>query len=401
MIKHSGISFGFGKAIGTTANWRERNQRISVPDKSGYVLHVSFLPSVSDIVRIAALPGISFCVIPLCSPYSHLGASTWFNDIPTIAVDIPWTLPSNTTVLADFDTGELFIAETDTDVEALSAIYLNTMSNPEFAYTSFKQPFESNISVQILAEVSSANDAMRALSEGADGLGVVNADRLFNSDAINRHQPNELVQVVKANPRVLPLPVRFFDPEQTEIDLHLTSNVPQESLGYRGIRILEIDDTWYRKFITGIEYLELKDIVIVLPMVTTIDEILRMRERLFPEWEHIGITVETPAAALQIKQLLEISDYVQIGLNDLTQYTMAWDRNVPSQERLPYDRIIEPVADLIAGVAAACTSERVPFTLGMDLRPTKSLAAQVLKLGVTSISCATSLVRPWKQAIGN
>jgi hypothetical protein len=75
---------------------------------------------------------------------------------------------------------------------------------------------------------------------------------------------------------------------------------------------------------------------------------------------------------------------------------MAWDRDVPNQERLPADRIVEPVADLITSVATACEAARVPYTLGMDLRPSERLACQLMRLGITSISCATSLIKPWK-----
>jgi phosphotransferase system enzyme I (PtsI) len=134
-------------------------------------------------------------------------------------------------------------------------------------------------------------------------------------------------------------------------------------------------------------------------MVTSASEVRRIRRKLGSRYNHIGITAETPAAALRIEELLEVAEFVEIGLNDMTQYTMAWDRDIPNEERLPSDRIVEPVADLVASVAKACAAGGVPYTLGIDLRPTESLAAQVISLGIESISCAPSLVKPWKHAI--
>lgn len=177
--------------------------------------------------------------------------------------------------------------------------------------------------------------------------------------------------------------------------------MPHRKLGYRGTRILEVDDTWFQRFVAGLEMLDLEQIVVVLPMVTLVSEVQRIRRRLAPKWDRLGVTVETPAAALRIDGLLEVSDFIEIGLNDLTQYTMAWDRDVPNRERLPADRIVEPVADIIASVAAASTAAGVPHALGMDLRPSENLASQILGLGITSISCAPSLIRPWKNAIAS
>jgi phosphotransferase system enzyme I (PtsI) len=209
-----------------------------------------------------------------------------------------------------------------------------------------------------------------------------------------------LIRLVRAEPGCLPLLVRFFDQDRAPPKNLGGPAFSENYLGYRGVRLLEVDDTVFEQFADVIETLDLRqEIVVILPMVTSASEVRRARQLFGGRWSGVGATVETPAAALRIQDLLDVSDFVQIGLNDLTQYTMAWDRDVPNFERLPADRIVEPVEDLIASIVDACVRANVPYTLGLDLKPTPRLAAQIRRIGVTSISCGPQLVKPWKHAL--
>ena len=131
-------------------------------------------------------------------------------------------------------------------------------------------------------------------------------------------------------------------------------------------------------------------------MVSGVAEVKRFRALIQDTNATMGITVETPAAALQIVPLLDEVDFVEIGLNDLTQYTLAWDRDVPHLERLPTRRIAEPVQELIQKVTESCTRAAVTYTLGLDLKPSPDLAKLLLSMGVRSISCAPQLVPRWR-----
>lgn len=401
MIQILGTSFGYGVQVGTTYILRERALFDSSPDMQDSAVVLPFLPSADEFTRMASGSGVEFFIIPLCSSYSHLAASIWANGVPVVAIEQPQELPEGAYVLADFEEGLLLVAEEISEAEELRVRALETQVTRKSQTTGLMTRDRSRASVAILAEASSAEDILQALVDGADGIGVVKSEQLFPGASSDNSEVEALIRVVKANPHVLPLKVRFFDsyPKETDEDALGRFDVPDGYLGYRGVRILEVDITWLQRFQARLKMLDLEQIIVILPMVTLLSEVQQIRERLDRRWNRIGITVETPAAALRIEELLDVSDFIEIGLNDLTQYTMAWDRDIPHQERLPTDHIVDPVADLIATVAAACNAAEVPYTLGMDLRPSTRLAAQIMQLGVTSISCVPPLVKPWRDAI--
>ena len=250
-------------------------------------------------------------------------------DMPTMAVEKPWHLINGLSVLADFDNGQLLVAESESEDKELRKRAQKSATVRPKSTVNLETLRDSRSAIAVLAEVASANDVLRAQVDGADGLGVVTADQLFHEESRDSSETKALIRVVKSNPQVFPLLVRFFDSDQDSKDDRKRIYGPYKKLGYRGVRILEVDDTWFQRFVSGLEMLDIEQIVVVLPMVTLASEVQRIRRRLAPKWDRLGVTVETPAAALRINELLEVSDFIEIGLNDLTQYTMAWDRDVP------------------------------------------------------------------------
>lgn len=398
MIRLQAISFGFGELVGIVKVLGEGPLFSPLDGNDGCALALPFLPNEADFIVATKSPGVEFLIVPLCSSYSHFAATIWSGAIPTMAIQQTWKLQNGMSVLADFDNGVLIVAESEAEAGTLRKKANEAAAARQTSASGFRQFSASRSPVAVLGEASSAGALHRALADGADGLGVIKAEQLFRDLNGDGSGSAELIRAVKTNRQLCPLLVRFFDPDDESGEYQEGVHLPERYLGYRGVRILEVDDTWFQRFVAGLEMLDLDQIVIVLPMVTSVTEVRRFRGRFGPKWNQLGITVETPAAALRIEELLEVSDFVEIGVNDLTQYTMAWDRDVPNQERLPTDRIVEPVADLIARVAAACSAGGVPYTLGIDLRPNEVLAGQIIKLGITSISCVPPLVKHWKYA---
>ena len=397
MIRLQALSFGFGIRIGRVHLLDECDYTCPTITSATIVPTFQFLPNIEEFDRSALAPKVAFCIVPLCSPYSHLAAHFWATDVPTITVDMSHQLVDGQVVLADFEKGLLLVAESESETANLYHM------SEEYAKSNQQQPESMNsdnlnLGVSVLAEVASSDGIRHALNSGADGLGVMRVEDLFSGMSEQNQRVDSLIHEVKSAPQLLPLLIRFFDTNQFQTN-DKRSNIPDPNLGYRGTRILEVNDSRLHQFINVLESLDLEDIIVILPMVTSASEVEKFKKLLPSKWNRVGVTVETPAAALVIDELLEVADYIQIGLNDLTQYTMAWDRNVPNKERLPWHNIAKPVGDLISYVASSCNSAGVRYTLGMDLRPSIDLANQVRSLNINSISCAPSLVKRWKDTL--
>src|SRR4029453_6021108 len=140
---------------------------------------------------------------------------------------------------------------------------------------------------------------------------------------------------------------------------------------------------------------------VMFPMVSTVDELLAARRLLDsvgpPPGLRVGIMVEVPAAALTIDAFLPHVDFVSIGTNDLTQYTLAVERGNPAVAALadPLDpavlRLVAEVGRRAAGRATAS---------GWAGGAADPLAVPVLLgLGVTELSVAPTAVAAVKAAV--
>ena len=144
-------------------------------------------------------------------------------------------------------------------------------------------------------------------------------------------------------------------------------------LGWRAIRVCldqpEIFRPQIRAILRAAAHAKLK---MMLPLVTRVDEVLRTREMVAEEARAlhksgiesvasvpIGIMVETPAAAIVADRLVEVSDFLSVGTNDLVQYTLAVDRgNARLAERFnPHHPAILRLLAAVARAARAANRE--------------------------------------------
>ena len=204
--------------------------------------------------------------------------------------------------------------------------------------------------IMLFANITTSADVDRIIDNDARGIGLLRSEFLY-MDRKTLPSENELFEMYKSIAEKMdckPVIIRTLDigaDKKTDaLDLPYEDN---PALGWRAIRIClertDIFETQLRAIYRASAY---GNIYIMLPMIISVDEVVRAKEIIkkvcsdlkaenipFKEIP-IGIMIETPAAAIISDKLAKHVDFFSVGTNDLTQYTLAADRQNPHLSKL-------------------------------------------------------------------
>lgn len=274
--------------------------------------------------------------------------------------------------------------------------------------------------VEIVANIGGLRDAIAAVDNGAEGVGLFRTEFLF-MDRDTLPTEDEQVDAYRDIARVMggrPLVVRMLDVGGDKAVPYL--DIEQEEnpfLGWRAIRMIDgradVYLTQFRALLRAFadEDGMAHDLRIMLPMVCNMMEIERGRALLEQAQEELrgersphaqrvqfGIMIEVPSAALLASHFAQAVDFFSIGTNDLTQYTLAVDRGNARVAKLasPFNpavlRLISMSIDAAHRYGKWCG---ICGELGGD-----ALAAPVLLgMGMDEFSMSPSSIPAHKQAI--
>lgn len=178
-------------------------------------------------------------------------------------------------------------------------------------------------------------------------------------------------------------------------------------LGRRGIRfLLDYPDLLSTQLETMLHLSQVLNIRILVPMVTLCDELERVRQMLdmaatkagVDSVPPLGAMIETPAAGLCATDLAKYVDFLSIGTNDLTQYTMAAGRENPLVSKY-FDDHHPAIFKLLQFVCEGVPDK--PVSLCGELAGDEASVSQVLHTGIRSLSVAPPLVPTIKEAVRN
>lgn len=178
-------------------------------------------------------------------------------------------------------------------------------------------------------------------------------------------------------------------------------------LGWRGIRRDLTETDHFRLEVRAFKKLHemgLTNVGIMLPMVQHVKELRKAKAIMADEgvdFEKIdlGIMVETPGAALTIEDFIEEGlDFVSFGTNDLTQYTLAVDRNNENVAGL-YTELHPAILKLIEYVVERCNEAGVKTSICGQAGSYPEMAKRLVQIGITSISANIDAVATVRETV--
>jgi phosphocarrier protein len=251
--------------------------------------------------------------------------------------------------------------------------------------------------IEVAANVASSSEAADALANGADGVGLLRTEFLFvdRQTAPDEQEQRAAYQAVLDAMGDKSVIIRTIDVGgDKQLDYLPLPVEANPVLGLRGIRLAQVRPELLDQQLRALLQISpLPRCRILLPMVTEVDELLHIRQRLdalcielgVSERPELGVMIEVPAAALLAEQLAEHADFLSIGTNDLSQYTLAMDRDhagLAARVDAMHPALLRLIAQTCAGAAVHNRWVGVCGALASDPMATPVL----IGLGVSELS---------------
>lgn len=314
------------------------------------------------------------------------------------------------TAVVDGYTGEVFI---DPDEDTLAKMQQKKQEDEKKKALLSELKGKENVTldgrkINIFANIGGLSDIGAVLLNDAGGIGLFRSEFLYleNSDFPSEEQQFTTYKKVLESMAGKKVIIRTLDiGADKKIDYFHLDPEENPALGYRAIRIClaqkEVFKTQLRALYRASVFGNLS---IMFPMIISREEILEIKQIVenvkqelkeegvpFCDDVEIGIMIETPAAAVISDVLAPEVDFFSVGTNDLTQYTLAVDRQNPKLDRF-YDPHHEAVLRLIQFAADNAHKHGKWIGICGELGADLSLTERFLKMGIDELSVSPALV---------
>ncbi len=271
--------------------------------------------------------------------------------------------------------------------------------------------------VNVFANIGNPDNVPQALANDAEGIGLFRSEFLYLENATYPTEEQQFeaykktVEMMEGKTVVIRTLDIGADKKVDYFDLKAEEN---PAMGMRAIRICLTRPTLFKTQLRALcRASAYGKIAIMFPMIISVDEVRRSRELLrqvqtelkregiaFDESMEVGIMIETPAAALISDELAKEADFFSIGSNDLTQYTLAIDR-----QQTDLDNFFDPrhpaLLRLIEMTVKNGHKEGIWVGICGELGADLSLTEDFLRMGVDELSVSPPAVLPLREKIGS
>ncbi len=253
--------------------------------------------------------------------------------------------------------------------------------------------------IKILANVADGESARAASTGPVEGVGLFRTELCFlnRADEPSAEEQTSIYAAVLEPFAGRYVVVRTLDAGSDKPVAFATHEGEENpALGVRGLRLSFDNPGLLSRQLDGIAGAAREtgtETWVMAPMVATVAEAADFAKAVRERGLKPGVMVEVPSAALLAHRMLEVVDFLSIGTNDLTQYTMAADRMATDLAHLT-DAWQPAVLQLIAITAEAGKQVGKPVGVCGEAAADPLLACVLVGMGITSLSMASAAVRP-------
>ena len=269
--------------------------------------------------------------------------------------------------------------------------------------------------INVYANIGNVSDLGAVLKNDAGGIGLFRSEFLYleNSTFPTEEQQFAVYKQVAESMAGKKVIIRTLDiGADKQVDYFNLDKEENPALGYRAIRICltgpETFKTQLRALYRAAVYGNLS---IMFPMIISVSEVKKIKEIIaqvqaelkaegipYKEDVELGVMIETPAAVMISRELAKEVDFFSVGTNDLTQYTLAIDRQNQKLDTF-YDPHHPAVLAMIKMAADNAHAEGKWIGICGELGADLELTEEFLKMGLDELSVSPALVLPLRKRI--
>ena len=386
-----------------------------LPPETVLVAH-DFTPSMTANMQKEHIVGIlSECG----SKTSHSAILARSLELPAVmsVENICTLLENGDTVIVDGTRGEVVVRPAQGILEAYASKreQLKMEKQALHAFAGKKTVTADGKQLAVYANIGKPDDVPAVLQNDGEGVGLFRTEFLFMDRTALPSEEEQFAayRAVATQMQGKEVIIRTLDVGGDK-DIPYLHMEKEENpfLGHRAVRYCldnpEIYKVQLRALLRASAYGNIK---IMLPLVTTVSEVRRVRELLestkaelrrenikFRENIPVGVMIETPAAAMTADLLAKEADFFSIGTNDLTQYTMAVDRGNSIVSAL-YSHYNPAVLRLIKQTAEAANRAGIPVGMCGEAAADKAFIPLLIAFGLHEFSVTPAAVLPTRKTV--